>query len=83
MATFLFSLIFLLLVVGAMAVGVIFSHKPIKGSCGGIQALGMGGDCDICGGDPLQCDEEEGGAGLPANANANAKSTSSFYDASK
>lgn len=78
MATFLFSLIFLLLVVGAMAVGVIFSHKPIKGSCGGIQALGMGRECDICGGDPLQCDEEDG---KPLTA-AKEKLQGGFYDAS-
>jgi hypothetical protein len=57
MATFVFTLIFLLTVVAAMAVGVIFASKPIKGSCGGIQALGMGGTCDICGGDPEACDE--------------------------
>ncbi|MDA8978000.1 (Na+)-NQR maturation NqrM, partial [bacterium] len=36
MATFVFTLIFLLTVVAAMAVGVIFASKPIKGSCGGI-----------------------------------------------
>ncbi|MFB1037566.1 MAG: (Na+)-NQR maturation NqrM [Sinobacterium sp.] len=58
MATFFFTLCFLLLVVAAMAVGVIFANKPIKGSCGGIQALGLGGDCDICGGDVDKCDEE-------------------------
>ncbi|MBT8148352.1 MAG: (Na+)-NQR maturation NqrM [Gammaproteobacteria bacterium] len=74
MATFLFSLVFLLLVVAAMAVGVIFARKPIKGSCGGIQALGMGGTCDICGGDPQQCDEEERSAGGSSKGN--------FYDAS-
>jgi len=75
MATFLLSLLFLLLVVAAMAVGVIFARKPIKGSCGGIQALGMGGTCDICGGDPQQCDEEEG---RPSAVSSKA----GFYDAS-
>ena len=58
MATSFFTLCFLLIVVAAMAVGVIFANKPIKGSCGGIQALGLGGDCDICGGDVDKCDEE-------------------------
>ena len=58
MATFFFTLIFLLLVVAAMAVGVIFSNKPIKGSCGGIQQLGLGGKCEICGDDPNRCEEE-------------------------
>jgi len=76
MATFLLSLLFLLLVVAAMAVGVIFARKPIKGSCGGIQALGMGGTCDICGGDPQQCDEEEEGRPSAVSSKAG------FYDAS-
>ena len=58
MTTFLFTLGFLLLVVAAMAVGVIMANKPIKGSCGGIAALGLGGDCDICGGDTNKCEEE-------------------------
>ncbi len=75
MATFVFTLIFLLTVVAAMAVGVIFASKPIKGSCGGIQALGMGGTCDICGGDPEACDEEEGATGKKV-------ANTSFYDAS-
>ncbi|MBT8138631.1 MAG: (Na+)-NQR maturation NqrM [Gammaproteobacteria bacterium] len=58
MATFVFALVFLLLLTAAMAVGVIFANKPIKGSCGGIQALGLGQECDICGGDPLACEKE-------------------------
>lgn len=41
-----------------MAVGVIFSNKPISGSCGGMSALGMDVACDICGGDKSKCDKE-------------------------
>ncbi len=58
MITFLLTLVFLLCVVAAMAVGVIFSSRPIKGSCGGIQALGLGGKCEICGDDMEKCEEE-------------------------
>ena len=40
-----------------MAVGVLLSNKPIKGSCGGIQALGLGEKCDICGSNTNECEE--------------------------
>lgn len=43
-------------IVVAMSVGVIMGRKPIKGSCGGIKALGMGANCDICGGNPQRCE---------------------------
>lgn len=58
MTTFLLSFLFFLLVVAGMAVGVIFSNKPIKGSCGGMGALGIDTSCDICGGNPTVCEQE-------------------------
>jgi hypothetical protein len=48
LATFLVAIAFFLILVAAMAVGVIFSNKPIKGSCGGMGATGLKEDC-FCG----------------------------------
>lgn len=50
MEMFIITLIVFLIAVVAMAVGVIFSDRCIKGSCGGIGAL-FGSDfkaCEIC-----------------------------------
>ncbi len=58
MLTYLIAALVFMLVVAGMAVGVIFSNKPIKGSCGGMGALGLDTACDICGGDPSVCEEE-------------------------
>ena len=62
MATFLIALIFFGVVMAAMAVGVIFANKPIKGSCGGLSNIGLEGECEICGGNLSECEENKGGA---------------------
>lgn len=69
--TMVLSLMVLLLVVGGMAIGVIMGGKPIKGSCGGLNAVGITGDCEICGGNPNKCEENaesKGDASLAVNA---------------
>ena len=58
MTLFLITVLVLCVVMAAMAVGVINGRAPIKGSCGGMGALGMDTACDICGGEPQRCDEE-------------------------
>jgi len=58
MTLFLVSLLVIGLVMAGMAVGVIAGRPPIKGSCGGMGALGIDTACELCGGDPKRCDEE-------------------------
>lgn len=45
---FLISLAVLSVCLVGMALGVIFSNKPLKGSCGGL-GKAMGNACEICG----------------------------------
>ena len=58
MSTFLVVLGFMLLIMAAMAIGVILGRKPIAGSCGGLNRLGLKEGCDICGGKDEVCEEE-------------------------
>ena len=58
MATIFAAIIVMMLIVAAMAVGVIFGRKPIAGSCGGLNQLGLKDGCDICGGNDKVCEEE-------------------------
>lgn len=58
--TLLLAFLLMLFFVGAMAVGVMLGRKPIAGSCGGMEALGMDGECEICGGDPNRCESSSG-----------------------
>jgi len=67
MTLFFISALVICLVMAAMAVGVINGRAPIKGSCGGIGALGMDTACEICGGDPKRCDEETRGGEVGRN----------------
>ena len=57
MVEFLVTFGFFLVVVFAMAVGVMRGRAPISGTCGGLNQLGEGGSCEICGGRPEACRE--------------------------
>ena len=78
MATFLITAMVFGLVIAGMAVGVIFQDKPIKGSCGGLNNIGLGGSCDICGGDTTKCEEENA-----VDSEENSAAESIAYDATK
>ncbi len=58
--TFLLTLLLFLLIMLAMAVGVIFGRPPLKGSCGGLGAVGINQNCELCGGDRGICGDIEG-----------------------
>lgn len=58
MTLFLVVLAFMLLIVGAMAIGVIMGRKPIAGTCGGLNQLGLKEGCEVCGGQDEVCEEE-------------------------
>ena len=57
MNEWLVSLVIFLLVMAAMAVGVLAGRKPIQGTCGGLSRIGLGGSCEICGKDPADCEK--------------------------
>ena len=59
--SFLLAFLAMLTIVAAMAVGVIFGRQPIRGSCGGLGALGIDAECEICGGSTTRCAESRTG----------------------
>jgi len=54
MTTILLSFVIMTLFILAMAVGVLMGRKPIQGSCGGLNKIGIDGECEICG-NPKNC----------------------------
>lgn len=72
MVVFAFMALFVLV----MAVGVMFGRKPIAGSCGGMAAIGMESECDVCGGDKTKCDKDDAFEG-------ESEPKSAFYDATQ
>ena len=48
MITFIFTFIFLMLVVILMSLGVMLMGKNIKGSCGGLNAVSGSDKCLVC-----------------------------------
>lgn len=57
MKILLITFVFMALVILIMSVGVIFKRKPIAGTCGGLAAAGIEGECEICGGNIEKCEE--------------------------
>lgn len=76
MSTILVAFGAMLFIVAAMAVGVLMGRKPIAGTCGGMNSLGMEQACDVCGGDKDRCDKE-------SKVAAEASDDAEFYDATK
>ena len=58
MLTYLLAGLVFVLVVAGMALGAVLSNRPLKGSCGGMSAVGMDTACDVCGGDPGRCERQ-------------------------
>lgn len=60
MTTLILAFILLATVITIMSVGVLMGRKPITGSCGGVGAALGEKDytCDLCGGDPQQCEQQ-------------------------
>ncbi|WP_069947767.1 (Na+)-NQR maturation NqrM [Microbulbifer aggregans] len=56
---YVFAFIAVALVITGMALGAIIQNKPLKGSCGGLNNIGMKQDCAICGGDDDECRKEQ------------------------
>ena len=59
MSQWLIAMTVFSLVMAGMAVGVMRGRKPIKGSCGGLNTVGMTGACEICGNDPARCEKRK------------------------
>ncbi|KUJ84871.1 (Na+)-NQR maturation NqrM [Microbulbifer flavimaris] len=59
MTVYIFAFVAVALVIAGMAVGAIFQNKPLKGSCGGLNTLGLKENCEICGGDDDECRKEQ------------------------
>lgn len=57
--TTILAFFFMLVIVAGMAVGVVFGRKPIAGSCGGMKALGLDAECEVCGGNPHACERSD------------------------
>ena len=57
MVEFFVTFLFFLLIIIVMAVGVMRGRDPISGTCGGLNQIGEGGGCELCGGDPAACRE--------------------------
>ena len=80
MVVFLLTLVILGIIITAMSIGVILAKKPIKGSCGGMSALGIDTACDICGGDKNRCEKEQEQQSRSADSDSTATQKNAAQD---
>lgn len=83
MAIWLLVFGFMALIMGVMAVGVIMGRKPIAGSCGGLNQIGMKDGCDICGGKDEVCEEENRKRGGIRRRSDESRGADLGYDATR
>ncbi|CBV42105.1 (Na+)-NQR maturation NqrM [Halomonas elongata] len=83
MSTFLVVLALMLVIVAAMAVGVILGRRPIQGSCGGLNNLGLKEGCEVCGGKDEVCEEENRKRGRARRSSDENSGADLGYDATR
>ena len=87
MLTVVIAAVVFVLVVTGMAVGVIFSNREIKGSCGGLANLqSEGGEafCEVCGAPAADvCQLDESNADVIASPSAATKPTISAHSSAE
>ncbi|HSP30726.1 MAG TPA: (Na+)-NQR maturation NqrM [Halomonas sp.] len=83
MTIWLLAFGFMALIMGVMAVGVIMGRKPIAGSCGGLNQIGMKDGCDICGGKDEVCEEENRKRGSIRRRSDESRGADLGYDATR
>ena len=59
LVTVALTLLVVVLCFAAMAVGVLLGRKPIAGSCGGLGAVGVEGDCGACAKPAHECPRKQ------------------------
>jgi len=57
MSIVIVSFVLMVIVVLLMSVGVLMGRKPVQGSCGGLNNIEGMVECEICGGEPTQCEQ--------------------------
>ena len=55
MTLFFLTLLLVALTMAALSAGVLLGRRPMQGSCGGLGALGLRGECELCNGDRRRC----------------------------
>ena len=71
---YILAFLIMAIIMAGMAIGAMAGRGPLKGSCGGLSAVGIEGRCEICGDDPSKCEEQ--------SETADARSAD-FYDATQ